>query len=149
MTRYFRSCLLLLAMIAACIVPATPAHAAGCYGDYCSGKDPQAMGCANDAVTTVSKNLSMGSLQIRWSPSCKTNWARMVIYPTGNKCFTYGTLRAKQDTGYQQSKQIPFVCGTYSETTYWTPMIYSPVRKVRGEFYNQQREWEGTFTAWS
>jgi len=30
----------------------------GCYGDYCSGKDPKQTGCSADAQTLGSKDLS-------------------------------------------------------------------------------------------
>ena len=139
-----------LALLGGYVVVAAPASAAvGCWGDYCSGRDPMSTGCANDAITTATANFSTGSVQVRWSPTCKTNWTRLVVYPTGRSCMNYGSLWAVQDTGYRQSTEVPFVCNTYSTTTYWTPMIYSPVHRVRGEFYNLDRSYDSVITAWS
>lgn len=132
--------LLLFALATIGIVPfsGTASASVGCYGDYCSGLDPQQTGCANDAYTVASYNEAAASLQLRWSPTCKTNWARLVVYPTGNShAFNYGALVAHQDTGYEQSTSTPIVTGTTSSTTFWTPMIYSPVHCVKAEFFNQ------------
>jgi hypothetical protein len=111
--------------LTASLVGATSASAVTCWGDYCSGKWPDATGCATGAVTTSARDFRGGRLELRWSPTCKTNWARLQIYPGG---FAY-TLSAVQDTGYTQSVQWP--AGTPSPGTYWTPMIYSPVRLVQ------------------
>jgi len=97
----------------------------GCYGDYCSGKDPVSTGCANGAITVSATNFAGGRLELRWSPICKSNWARMEIYPGG---FAY-TLSAVQDTGYSQNEQ--WAAGTPGPGTYWTYMIYSPVHRVQ------------------
>lgn len=51
--------------------PAT--HAVGCYGDWCSGRDADATGCSAGSVTTQVYNNKEFSLQVRWSPTCKTN----------------------------------------------------------------------------
>jgi hypothetical protein len=107
------------------IVAAPAAMAASCYGDYCSGRLPEQTGCAADAVTVSATNFSGGRLELRWSPTCKTNWARLQIYSGG---FAY-TLSAVQDTGYAQNVQWP--AGTPGPGTYWTPMIYSPVHRVQ------------------
>ena len=129
---------------------AIPAQAAGCSGHSCSGKDANTMGCANDAITTQSKNTSIGSLQVRWSPSCKTNWTRLVIYPTGNACVFPGSLKAvQQNTNYTQKSSTRLVCGTYSSTSFWTPMIYSPVLKVKGTFQSDEAFTPVVETGWS
>jgi hypothetical protein len=133
----------LTAVICAAFVPllTTPqAHAVSCYGDYCSGQDPSQSGCGADAYIAVSNNFDLGSLQIRYSPTCKTNWAKLVIYATPH-CVLPGGLDAVQDTGYKQSTETRLVCGTGSETTFWTPMIYSPVHKVKAQYQS-----DGTFT---
>ena len=106
------------------LATASPASAVTCYGDYCSGKQPDQTGCAAGAVTVDAVDFRGGRLELRWSPTCKTNWARLQVYPGG---FAY-TLSAVQDTGYTQSVQWPAGAG---QGTYWTPMIYSPVRLVQ------------------
>lgn len=104
----------------------------GCYGDYCSGKDPQATGCGDDARTAAWLDLTSARLELRWSARCKTNWARFEQYPRG---WYMGqvplVLRAVQDTGYRQALSYG-VNGTGTGTT-WSPMVYSPVRLVRAE----------------
>lgn len=108
------------------IVTAGPSSAVGCYGDYCSGKDPSSTGCAADAYTAAAVDFTGGRLEVRYSPTCKTNWSRLQIYPGG---FAYH-LAAVQDTGYRQDVDWAASVG---EGTYWTPMIYSPVHKVQGQ----------------
>ena len=83
------------------LATASPASAVTCYGDYCSGKQPDQTGCAAGAVTVDAVDFRGGRLELRWSPTCKTNWARLQVYPGG---FAY-TLAAVQDTGYTQSVQ--------------------------------------------
>lgn len=122
------------------IAMAAPASASvSCYGDYCSGQDPAATGCEADAVTIAAVQLDDGAgrVDLRWSPTCKTNWARWQQYPTG-WCFNCAPLEllAVQDTGYTQ-KLDWFDAGTSPQAggTYWTPMIYSPVHKVWAGVY--------------
>lgn len=118
------------------LVQAAPAHAVSCYGDYCSGKDPEATGCSAGAVTVAWKDVTGARLELRWSATCKTNWARYIQYPRG---WFMGNvpleMRAVQDTGYTQRKNYG-VNGTPEGAT-WTPMIYSPVRLVRAEMVYQ------------
>lgn len=108
--------------------------AASCYGDWCSGQDPQATGCSADAYVVASADVYSGraNLQLRWSPSCQTNWARLYIYPSNN-WFPGGTLVARQSSGYQQSLGT---VSTQGERTYWTSQIYSPQLCVRAEFHS-------------
>jgi hypothetical protein len=126
------------------------ANAVTCYGDYCSGVDPESSGCSADAyTTTVNNDLNFGSLQERWSPTCQTNWTRLVVYPTGAACIYGGGLKAIQDTGYTQSTETTVLCNTYSSTSFWTPMIYSPVHHVRGS-YQSDGLFTGTYyTPWA
>jgi hypothetical protein len=108
------------------LICSTGARAAGCYGDYCSGQDPQAMGCSADAYT-VASILIPGTgayVELRWSPSCKANWARV---PSGFGAYYPSQLYAIQcATGYTQ-RGVVASSGGYS----WTRMIYSPVKTVR------------------
>lgn len=105
--------------------------AVGCYGDYCSGKDPSATGCDRDAYTVAHTYIpSTGArVELRWSPTCKTNWARVNsswgrAYPT--------KLSAVQSTGY---KQVGVVASNSSYA--WTRMIYSP-------YYGVSARWTGS-----
>lgn len=114
---------------------ATPG-AVSCYGDYCSGQGPAATGCGADAITIAALQDDRGSgrLELRWSPTCKTNWARWQQYPTG-WCLNCSPLDllAVQDTGYTQSLVFSESDGgtpTQGGEPDWTPMIYSPQHAV-------------------
>lgn len=109
--------------------PNAGAEAVTCWGDWCSGQDPMTTGCAADAVTVAALQLDDGRLEVRWSPTCKTNWARYQQYPYGSFASeTPLALAAVQDTGYQQSINWDEADGgsPIQVGTYWTPMIYSP-----------------------
>jgi uncharacterized protein DUF2690 len=112
-----------LASIALIVTPASPAHAASCWGDWCSGLDPQASGCSADAKTVASANvpgLTGETVELRWSPTCKTNWTR-----TNFSNFEW--LRAIQpSTGYTQGYS------TNNDQFWWSKQIYSPTRCVYG-----------------
>lgn len=112
------------------------ADGVSCWGDWCSGQDPAATGCAADAVTFSAVDAYNGRLELRWSPTCKTEWGRYTQYPSGS--FTTGeeapmAITAVQDTGYEQSLGAPGADagGVFDTGTYWTPMIYSPVHLVQ------------------
>lgn len=132
---------ILTATLAAAAVGAvaapSPALAASCYGDYCSGQDPQNTGCANGAYTTKHYDFGTADLQVRWSPTCQTNWARLVVYGVVPN-FRGGTLYAIQDTGYTQQTGVPN-SGNMA-ATYWTPMIYSPVHQVKSRYLTWANE---------
>lgn len=126
-------CLVIVLIATSMVATAGPAAAVTCWGDYCSGKDPVATGCSNDAYTVTSKDVGAALLEVRWSPTCKTNWARMYIYPT--KTLAGGTLWAEQSTGYRQNKSVPSIASWSAQSpTYWSPMIYSPVKCVSAKF---------------
>jgi hypothetical protein len=90
-----------------------------------------ATGCANDAYSLATKDLGWASLSLRWSPTCKTEWARVYVYPT--KSLGPGYVTAMQpSTGYYQTGGIYFIGSWTAQTeTVWSPMIYSPVRCVK------------------
>ncbi|MFF1906453.1 DUF2690 domain-containing protein [Kitasatospora sp. NPDC058218] len=56
---------------------ATPQVTAGCYGSSCADKDPVDMACSTDAYTVDSASSALGTVELRYSPSCKANWARI------------------------------------------------------------------------
>jgi Protein of unknown function (DUF2690) len=118
-------------------VAAPRAMAVSCWGDWCSGQDPMTSGCAADAETlaAVDADQSAGRLELRWSPTCKTAWARWEQFPRG---WDLGSapyeLRTVQDTGYMQTLSYGDGVGAPDEnTTTWTPMVYSPEHQVKAE----------------
>lgn len=111
------------------LTTAGPASAGvGCYGDYCSGQDPQATHCSDGSYTVSATSvyyrtiahqatgLYAGYLELRWSPTCQTNWARF----TSQGSFNYKVIAIHRTTGYQQS----WDAGPYQMA--WTSQIYSP-----------------------
>lgn len=56
--------------------PAQAAAAGSCYASGCEGKNP-ATHCQSDARTVDSLELGSGTLELRYSPSCRAAWARM------------------------------------------------------------------------
>lgn len=131
------------ALLGSSVVMASPALAVGCYGDYCSGKDPQATGCSSGAYTVEAVPLyewrlnyvgspdgywkRVGTLELRWSPTCKTNWARASM----SDSTAIQSLYVTQETGYQQGHRMAGWWGGSSPGNYYTPMIYSPVLRCR------------------
>jgi hypothetical protein len=113
------------------IVASPSASAVTCYGDYCSGKDPQATGCAASGVTVAAIDAYFdttfgrvavygGRLELRWSPTCKTNWARFA--PQAGT--SYQLQAIQPETNYKQ------VYNAGAWQTAWTSQIYSPVKCV-------------------
>lgn len=107
--------------------PAAPAPGT-CWGDYCSGKNPSTTKgpngqyCSSSAYTTASRSMpgdSRWRIELRWSPSCKTNWARWVG-PASPRALT-----ALQNTGYRQTRILG------GGGSWYTPMIYSPGKAVK------------------
>lgn len=138
---------LLVAVVAAIlgfiVLSAGPSNAqpsVSCWGDWCSGQDPAATGCDADAVTLASVPIDTGAgqLDMRYSRTCQTQWARWQQYPTGwcMNCTPVG-LRAVQDTGYTQSIEFGYDGAPTPEAggTYWTHMIYSPNNTVTAEVF--------------
>jgi hypothetical protein len=124
----------LVALMGFFIVAPTPAFAVGCSGDYCSGQDPLSTGCSADAYTvhtaSVYGTYGARTVEIRWSPTCKTNWAR-VNWVTTN-------VKAVQQTGYTQGYS------SNNGTVAWSKMIYSPTLCVKGVIWGS---WGTTETA--
>jgi hypothetical protein len=76
----------------------TAEAAVTCYGDYCSGQDPHATHCEDDAFSVASAPVSGTPyvLNLRWSPTCKTNWAQLAGDPNPR------WIKAEKSTRYKQ-----------------------------------------------
>ncbi len=71
----------------------------------------------------------MGKLELIWSATCKTKWAKLVVPPGW---WGPSEVWAEQSTGYTQSTGVS---GHYTHTTdVSTPMIYSPKKCVAAWF---------------
>ncbi|MFJ8435528.1 DUF2690 domain-containing protein [Kitasatospora sp. NPDC094019] len=64
---------------------------AGCYGSSCNGKDPVDMGCNTDAYTVESAYSAKGTIELRYSPSCRSNWARISGTSVGQNFWVQNT----------------------------------------------------------
>ncbi|MFB7470068.1 DUF2690 domain-containing protein [Kitasatospora sp. NPDC056184] len=54
---------------------------AGCHGSGCTGQDPRAKGCDADARTVADAWFGNVRLQLRYSPACAANWAKIEPAP--------------------------------------------------------------------
>ena len=135
--RLFMAAVLLAAsLVGLTVATAAPAAAVGCWGDYCSGQDPESTGCSADAYTLAAdESYGTGAyVELRWSPTCKTEWARVprTNWPGGD------SLGVIQSTGYSQ--------GYSNQNAYyvWSKMIYSPKLCV----YAWWRDYSSPGTLW-
>lgn len=73
-----------LLLSALLVLPTGAAHASespSCYSSSCEGVDPATTNCTDDAITLLSRRAEVGTrdwgvLELRYSPSCHSNWAR-------------------------------------------------------------------------
>ncbi|MEV4254097.1 DUF2690 domain-containing protein [Spirillospora sp. NPDC049652] len=66
-----------VATAASGMLAVTPsAQAATCSGNGCNGTDPVSTGCSNNSTAPLQGNGLGGHLELRWGPTCSTNWAR-------------------------------------------------------------------------
>lgn len=96
----------------------------------CDGTDPHTTGCDASASTVASANLVrstdnvvVGTVELRWSSVCKTNWARVNRTDKDTVDQTYGKVENTAGTTQQT--------GWATGTGVWSPQIYSPTTKAR------------------
>ena len=75
---------IVLAVFATLVSTAAVANASGdvtvnatCSGDRCTGLDPHATGCDSGSTRSDSQSTPWGTADLRWSPTCRTNWIRI------------------------------------------------------------------------
>ena len=107
------------------IVMAAPAQAAvTCSGFNCDGKDPQATHCADGATTSRttyvrnSAGTAIAKVELRWSPTCKTNWSRVTAVGS--------TTRRMQGDVFRWSDHADRVGGIVTAPSVWSAMLYAP-----------------------
>lgn len=107
-----------------------------CSGNGCNGQDPQGTGCSsggqsvpNGQVNSVfdQDGVLLFTLELRWSPTCQTNWARI---NNSNGAQLQATITRTSD-GLQYC--FPQLCGATSGATgvQWTPMVFAPTVVAR------------------
>lgn len=91
------------------------ATTSGSSGSAWDGVSPSGTACEADATTVATAKNSYGKVELRWSNSCKTNWARVI--PNSSSYSTYGKIRRTSD-GRTYSTS-----GTGAR---FTAMVYAP-----------------------
>ncbi|WP_077800381.1 XRE family transcriptional regulator [Streptomyces sp. JHA26] len=85
-----------------------------CAGDQCTGKDPEAMGCGGDLVTTAAKaTVGTASVEVRYSKTCGTAWARVTQAGQGDE------VHVSAGGGNEQTGRITGA----GVTAAYTPMV--------------------------
>lgn len=120
-----RSMVVTLTSVFTAVAPAGPAAAASamCSGYGCDSWDPIISGCYTSAVTVASapiwsKGVQLGTVDLRWSTACKTNWTRVTSYINNTYFYAY-VYR------YSDGKMM-FLDGWYPfDSVKWTPMVYA------------------------
>ncbi len=93
-----------------------------CSGDGCNNVDPAQSGCSNDAYTVTYVTTGDVTVQLRYSPTCATNWGRVVS--DGNNNETYLVLVQREDGVAYGTKGL-------TGPVAWSRMVYSPVKRSR------------------
>jgi Protein of unknown function (DUF2690) len=92
-----------------------------CSGNGCSGLNPQTAGCAAGAYTVLTASFSNAFVELRYSPTCKTNWGRVI----SRRGATFLSIRIQRIDGLTYT----FSGGNFNYA--WSAMVYAPVMKAR------------------
>ncbi|MFD5447769.1 DUF2690 domain-containing protein [Streptomyces sp. NPDC127100] len=85
-----------------------------CSGDQCTGKDPEAMGCGGDLVTTAAAaTIGTASVEVRYSRICGAAWARVTQAGQGDE------VRVSAGGRNEQTGSITAA----GDTVAYTPMV--------------------------
>jgi len=87
-----------------------------CSGNGCNGLDPVATGCARDGITVTGGTVTFrtGTIQLRYSPTCGTNWGR--VFSNIGNAQLWASIRRDDGRFY-------FTVG--SGTRLWSPMVFA------------------------
>ncbi len=94
---------------------------ATCSGDGCNNIDPVQSGCADGAYTVTFVDTGSAEIQLRYSPTCGTNWGRVV---SNNSTDTYLVLVQREDGVAYGTKGL-------TGPIAWSRMVYSPTKRAR------------------
>ncbi len=85
-----------------------------CSGDACTGKDPEAMGCGGELVTTGATTVvGTAAVEVRYSKVCGAAWARVTQAAQGDE------VQVNAGGANEQRATI----GTAGTTAAYTPMV--------------------------
>ncbi len=117
-------------------VPPVPSST-NCSGNACNGLNPEATNCSTGAITAGGPNdiyatlngvnQKVGTVELRWSSTCQTNWSRVIRTDgaTGESVMA----RIIRDDGVQQFRELtiaPASEWTDGQDRIWSPMVYAP-----------------------
>jgi hypothetical protein len=116
---------LLVGLAGVATVAPSPAYAASCGGDSCSGRDPQASGCSPGAydVGGTQHWEDRFSYSMRKSDTCNARWGRLVWekYSGFTATLEIESQRYVQGPGWlpKDSQTVTY----HGPGTYWTHMV--------------------------
>ena len=88
----------------------------GCSGSGCNGLNPATTGCSADAFTVQTAVFSNSRVELRYSPTCGTNWGRV----TSKVGATFLVIRIDRSGGLTYT----FSGGNFNSA--WVAMVYAP-----------------------
>jgi hypothetical protein len=102
----------------------TPAGRPDLKTKNCDGKDPKDGGCAGDAYTVpgFTRTHSWGTIELRWSPSCQTNWTRF----TAGYRSLWDISVERQQTKTQSHLRVNNIVTVDGGAQWYTDMVYAP-----------------------
>lgn len=105
-------------------MPAPADAAARCSGNSCTGKNPAAYTCANDARTVKSDAVLGPVVQLRYSPSCRAAWGRVQGGRRGDKVEIRNRNHAYYSVKVHAGKSSAFTPMVNDKaTTAWTCLV--------------------------
>jgi hypothetical protein len=90
----------------------------------CDRVDPIAGGCSGDAYSVPGfvRSNSWGTVELRWSPSCQTNWTRF----TAGYSSVWDISVERQATSSQTHLRVGDVVNVNGGSWWYTNMVYAP-----------------------
>ena len=80
--------IVVMLVVSISLIPTSSAYAASCYRASCNNRDPYVTGCAGGGASWrvldmryiyhYATGANIGYVQLWWSDTCQTNWARVV-----------------------------------------------------------------------
>ena len=97
----FATLIMVVTFTGAATAETSQTKAISCYAASCEGLDPSTTTCANDARTVRYREWHTVMIQLRYSPSCRSAWARIVGAAPGYKLWVennYGGFEENEVT---------------------------------------------------
>jgi len=124
-----------------------------CSGNGCTGQDPNTTGCSATASTVLSHlilngiNQQIGLIELRFSSTCKTNWARTTSFINA---VPMGAIveRARGIDGSFAFECNPATCNDTTATSVFTPMVWAPdvAALAQGDLFQNGQDFSACVT---